>query len=142
MAQAQRGDLVQVHYTGRLADGSVFDTSTDGDPLEFRIGDSGILPGFEEAVVGMEVGTTRTTTIAADEAYGPYRADRVLTIAREEVPASLELAVGQRLQLREAGRPPVTVRVTDVSPTSVTLDANHPLAGQDLTFEIELVAIL
>lgn len=142
MAHAQRGDLVQVHYTGRLADGTVFDTSTDGDPLEFRIGDSGILPGFEDTVVGMEVGATRTATIPAEEAYGPYRADRVLTIPREEIPPTLDLSVGQRLQLREAGRPPITVRVTDVSPTTVTLDANHPLAGQDLTFEIELVAIL
>ncbi len=141
MAQAQTGDTVQVHYTGRLEDGTVFDTSDGREPLAFTLGSGQVIPGFEEAVVGLEPGEAKKVTIASDEAYGPHRADLVIDVERSQVPPDLEPQVGQQLQLSlEEGRE-VPVTVTAVSAAAVTLDANHPLAGQTLVFDIELVAV-
>lgn len=141
MASAKPGDKVQVHYTGKLDDGTVFDTSTDRAPLEFTIGSGQIIPGFEEAVVGMQPGESKTTRISADQAYGPYHEDRVVQVDRSQFPAHINPETGQQLQIRQPDGQAMVVTVTEVSDSNVTLDANHPLAGQDLTFDIQLVAI-
>ncbi len=141
MSQAKKGDTVKVHYTGKLDDESVFDTSREREPLEFTIGSQQVIPGFEEAVEGMEPGETRTVKIPADQAYGPHHADMVVEVPREVFPADIEPEVGQFLQVRQADGQVFDVVVVAVNENTVTLDANHPLAGKDLTFEIELIEI-
>lgn len=137
---AQHGDRVAVHYTGTLSDGSVFDSSLGGPPLEFRIGAQEVIPGFEEAVVGMAVGERKQITIPAEEAYGPYDEELIYRVPRAQVPPDLDVYPGQQLQVQAQDQSfPVTV--LEVTDQYVVLDANHPLAGQDLTFDIELVAI-
>ncbi|MBE9514547.1 MAG: peptidylprolyl isomerase [Chloroflexi bacterium] len=140
-AQAKDGDTVQVHYTLKLEDGTVFDTSIGGDPLQFTIGDGQLIPGFEQAVVGMSPGESKTVEIPADEAYGPYLEELVMVVDRDQLPEDLQPEVGQQLQIRQPDGQTILVKVIDVSESSVTLDANHPLAGEDLTFDIELVEI-
>lgn len=141
MTQAKQGDTVQIHYTGKLPDGTVFDSSVNREPLSFALGSGQVIPGFETAVVGMNPGDTKTATIASDEAYGPRRDEMVLVVEREKIPEEIPLGVGQQLQLQGPQGQALPVVVTEVSDGEVTLDANHPLAGQDLTFDIELVAI-
>ena len=141
MAQAQSGDLVRVHYTGRLADGTIFDTSMEREPFEFTLGGGELIPGFEQAVLGMTTGESRTATILADQAYGPHRAERVIDVERHHLPSDLQPELGQRLQMTRPDGTTVTVVVTTMTETQVTLDANHPLAGQDLIFDIMLVEI-
>lgn len=143
MAQAQLGDRVKVHYTGRLDDGTVFDSSIITDPLEFTIGEREVVPGFEEAVIGMSPGESKNVKIPVDKAYGPRREDMTIVVDRDKFPPDIEPEVGQQLEIRqrEDGQTfPVTV--TDVSESSVTLDANHHLAGKDLTFDIQLLEIV
>jgi len=142
MAQAKKGDTVKVHYTGKLDDGTVFDSSVERDPLEFRIGEGQVLPGFEQAIEGMNPGQSRSVNIPADQAYGPYREEMVLEIEKDRFPPDLDPQVGQQLRVRQPDNSTVPVRVTEVSEATVTLDANHPLAGKDLTFEIELIEIV
>lgn len=141
MAQAKKGDTVTVRYTGTLEDGSTFDTSTDQGPLEFIIGEGQVIPGVELAVVGMSPGESKTTTISAEQAYGPRHEEMVQVVARTQFPPQLELCVGQILQGRVPDGSPFVVTVIDLSPSTVTLDANHPLAGKSLTVEIELLEI-
>ncbi len=141
MEQAKKGHTVKVHYTGRLGDGTEFDTSVSRGPLQFKIGDGNIIPGFEQAVIGMEPGETKTATIPADQAYGPHYENLVLKLAQDQIPSNLEPEIGQQLEIRQESGEVIGVRVTHVSPSSVTLDANHPLAGEDLTFDIQLVEI-
>lgn len=141
-ASAKDGDTVRVHYTGELDDGTEFDTSTGGDPLEFTIGSGQLIPGFDQAVVGMSPGESKTVIIPAEEAYGPHRDELVQVVDRSELPADLEPEVGQQLQRRQEDGRIAVFTVIDVSESTVTLDANHRLAGQDLTFHIELVEIL
>ncbi|MBF2063132.1 MAG: peptidylprolyl isomerase [Calothrix sp. C42_A2020_038] len=141
MGQAKVGDTVTVHYTGKLTDGTVFDSSNGGDPLEFTIGSGQLIPGFEEAVVGMNAGDSKTTHIPVEQAYGSYRPDMVIEVDREQMPAELEPEVGQQLQIQQPTGQVIPVVVTDVSESTITLDANHPLAGEDLVFDIELVGI-
>jgi peptidylprolyl isomerase len=141
MAEAMEGNTVRVHYTGTLDDGTVFDSSVGGDPLEFTIGQGQMIPGFERGVVGMEEGESRTLVIAADQAYGVHRPDGVFELDRSEIPTTIPLEVGMQLQATGPGGRPVTMTVAALSDEKVTMDANHPLAGKDLTFEIELVAI-
>ena len=138
---AKEGDTVKVHYTGTLEDGSMFDTSEGRDPLEFVLGAGSMIPGFEQAVYGLKVGQSKTVTIPAAEAYGPYDDTLLLIISREQLAAGVDPEVGQQLQMRTTEGRTVTVPVVDVSEETVTVDANHPLAGKDLTFEIELVEI-
>jgi len=134
------GDSVQVHYTGSLDDGTVFDSSEGREPLSFVIGDGTMISGFDAAVRGMEVGETKTFTIPAAEAYGEYREDLVIVLARDELEEDLE--VGERVSLQNVtSGETIHFIVTEISDTEVTLDANSPLVGQDLTFEIELVAL-
>ena len=141
MAKAKSGDTVKVHYTGTLEDGTVFDTSVEREPLEFTVGQGQLIPGFEQAVIGMKIGDLKTINIPADQAYGPYRDDLILVIERDQLPEDLDPEVGQQLQMTQADGEVVRVMVSDVSEATVTIDANHPLAGKDLTFEIELIEI-
>lgn len=141
-AQAKNGNTVQVHYTGKLADGTIFDSSVGREPLEFTLGAGQLIPGFEKAVLGMKVGEKKIVTIPADEAYGPHRDEQVVEIPREELPSDLTPQVGQQLVVTQQDGRQIIVVITEVSDKTVTIDANHPLAGKDLTFEIELVKIL
>lgn len=141
MSQAKLGDTVSVHYTGRLEDGTVFDSSEGGQPLEFALGAGNVIPGFEKAVLGMSPGDSKTMTIPSDDAYGPYFEERVLVVDRQQIPPELPVDVGGQLQLQQEGGMVIPVVITDVTEAEVTLDANHPLAGEDLTFDIRLVAI-
>lgn len=141
MSQAKIGDTVQVHYTGKLDDGTVFDSSEGRQPLQFTLGQNQVIPGFEQGLLGMEPGQTRTIRVPSDQAYGSRQDDRVLTVPRDQIPGHIEPVVGQMLEVRQPGGQGVPVRVTEVNDASVTLDANHPLAGQDLTFEATLVTI-
>jgi peptidylprolyl isomerase len=142
MAQAKIGDTVKVHYTGKFGDGMVFDTSIDDEPLEFRIGERQVIPGFEEAVVGMKPGETKTVNIPVDKAYGPHRDDLVQVVDRKQLPASLKPEIGQPLEGRQPDGEIVAATVIDVTESHVTLDANHPLAGKSLTFVIQLIEIV
>ncbi|BBD77395.1 FKBP-type peptidyl-prolyl cis-trans isomerase [Hydrogenophilus thermoluteolus] len=137
---AQAGDTVQVHYKGTLADGSVFDSSEGRDPLQFTLGAGQVIPGFEKAVEGMQVGERKTITIPADEAYGQRSERAMLQVPREQLPPEIEPEVGLQLVMQRADGQQIPVVVAEVTETHVTIDANHPLAGHDLTFEIELVA--
>ena len=136
---AKDGNTVKVHYTGKLDDGTIFDTSVEREPLEFTIGAGQMIPGFEGAVRGMQVGQVKTVNIPAEEAYGPHNEGMVLVVKRDELPENLNPVVGQRLQMQQENGNTAVVVITDVSDTTITLDANHPLAGKALTFEIELV---
>ena len=138
---AQQGDTVRVHYTGRLGDGSVFDSSEGGAPLEFTIGRGQMIPGFEQGVVGMEPGEARTVIIAADQAYGIYQPQGVIEVPRSDIPASIPLEVGMQLQATGRDGRPAYMTVLELSADRVKLDGNHPLAGKDLTFDLQLVAI-
>ncbi|MBI3015984.1 MAG: peptidylprolyl isomerase [Candidatus Tectomicrobia bacterium] len=142
MTEAKSGDTVRVHYTGTLADGSIFDTSMDRDPLQFTIGEEQIIPAFERAVVGMNPGESKTIMIPSGEAYGPHQEEMVLVVERDQFPPDLKPEVGQQLQMRRGDEHTIVVRVTEVSESDVTLDANHPLAGKDLTFDLQLVDIV
>jgi len=142
MAQpAAEGDTVKVHYTGTLDDGTVFDSSRQRGPLEFTIGEGQILPKFEQAVTGLEPGQTTETRIEAAEAYGQRQEDRIVEFPREKLPEGLEPEVGQKLQMQTESGQTTVVTVAETAEQTITLDANHPLAGQDLSFEIELVEI-
>jgi peptidylprolyl isomerase len=141
MTQAKYGDTVKVHYTGKLDDGTIFDSSFDSDPLEFTIGEGHVIQGFEQAVVGMDLNETKTVKIPVDKAYGPRRDDLVVVVNRSQLPADLEPEIGEQLEGRQPDGNIVVATVVDVSESSVTLDANHPLTGKDLTFDIQLVEI-
>ena len=141
MEQAKNGDHVKVHYTGKLQDGTVFDSSEGRDPLEFTVGEGEVIPGFENAVVGMNPGENKTTEIRAEQAYGPHDSEMVLEVPRSQFPPDLNPQVGDQLQLSQQNGQAFMVNVTEVTPDTVTLDANHPLAGKDLTFDIRLVQV-
>jgi peptidylprolyl isomerase len=140
MQSAKAGDTVRVHYRGTLDDGSVFDSSEGRDPLQFTLGSGQVIPGFDNAVTGMNVGDERTVTIPAAEAYGTHRDDLVLVVGRDNLPPDLQVQIGDRLQLDQGGHA-FTVIVTDLTDHEITLDANHPLAGRNLTFALQLVEI-
>jgi peptidylprolyl isomerase len=142
MAAAGLGDTVRVHYLGSFTDGTQFDSSHGGPPLEFTIGSGQIVPGFEEAVVGMQPGESKSTLVSADKAYGPYRDELAIQVNRSDLPPNLQPEVGQRLQLENKEGRSLVVLITHVEDASITLDANHPLAGKDLNFEISLVEIV
>ncbi|MHB1459180.1 MAG: FKBP-type peptidyl-prolyl cis-trans isomerase [Armatimonadota bacterium] len=141
MAKAGQGNKVKVHYKGTLTDGSVFDSSEGREPLEFTLGEGQVIPGFDAGVCGMEVGEKKTIEIPADQAYGPHFAEGIMVVDRSEFPEDMYPEVGDQLQMRQPDGSGMIVRVTCADEKSVTLDANHPLAGQDLIFEVELVDI-
>jgi FKBP-type peptidyl-prolyl cis-trans isomerase 2 len=141
-AVAKTGDTVQVNYTGKLADGTVFDSSIGREPLEFTLGKGEMIPAFEKAVLGMKVGDKKTVTIPSDEAYGPHLDNMVVEVLREKLPSNIEPKVGQMWEATQPDGGKIQFIITKVTDnTTVTLDANHPLAGKDLTFDIELVKI-
>lgn len=142
MAQAKQGDTVRIHYTGTLNDGTVFDSSQGRDPLEFTLGQGKVIPGFEQAVVGMDLGESRTANIPVAQAYGPRDEKLVMQVDRKQVPADVELEVDDQIQLRRRDGGMAVATVTAITEATVTMDGNHPLAGEDLTFDIELVEIL
>lgn len=142
MANLKDGNTVKVHYTGTLKDGSVFDSSVSREPLEFTIGQGQLIPGFEKAVLGLSVGEKVTTNIPSTEAYGEVREEMRLTVPKDQLPEDMDAEVGMQLQLNQPDGQAIPVAITKVEDEQVTLDANHPLAGQDLTFEIELVEVL
>ncbi|HEY0080067.1 MAG TPA: peptidylprolyl isomerase [Pyrinomonadaceae bacterium] len=138
--EAKNGDTVQVHYTGRLQSGEVFDSSEGGEPLEFEVGAGQVIPGFDEAVRGMNVGDKKTINIQSDDAYGPRVDTLVQAVPREGMNlGEIEPEVGMNLLMQLPDGNQIPVAITDVTDTHITLDANHPLAGQDLTFDIERV---
>ena len=141
MGQAKAGDKVKVHYKGTLEDGSVFDTSEGHDPLEFEVGSGQVIVGFDEAVTGMEVGEKKKVLIPVEKAYGPYQNELVMTVPMEQVPPDLKLEVGLRLEVGGPSGEIMQVIVAEVNDDNVILDANPPLAGNDLNFELELVSI-
>lgn len=141
MSQAGMGNTVRVHYTGKTADGKVFDSSSGGDPIEFKIGERKVIPGFEEAIIGMEVGATRTAEIPPEKAYGQRQDHLIVQIDRDRVPADLNPQVGKQVELRGAEGEAKLAVVTEVSAKAVTVDANHPLAGHSLTFDLQLVEV-
>jgi len=138
---ARDGDIVDVHYTGTLEDGSEFDSSEGKDPLQFTVGAGQMIAGFENAVYGMKVGETKTVTIPSAEAYGPHDEDLVMEINRDELPEDIEPTVGLQIGVTYEGGQQGSATVTEVTETTVTLDANHFLAGKDLIFELKLVKI-
>lgn len=137
--QVKDGDTVRVHYTGRLDDGQVFDSSEDGDPLEFKVGAGEVIAGFDDAVRGMEIGQKRTIEIEPDDAYGERRDELVQKISREGMNLDAEPQEGMTLLMKLPDGNELPVSITEVTDTHVTLDANHPLAGQKLTFDVTLV---
>jgi peptidylprolyl isomerase len=143
LSKVKEGDTVKVHYTGKLTDdGTVFDSSRDRDPLEFTLGQGQLIPGFEEAVIGMEEGDSTTVDIASEDAYGERRDDLELEVSKSDLPDNIDPQVGMQLQMQqqENGQA-IPVQITAVEDETVKLDANHPLAGKDLTFDIELVEL-
>jgi len=141
MKKAATGNTVKIHYTGKLEDGTVFDTSEWRDPLMFTIGRKEMIPGFEAGVIGMEAGEKKMVKIPPDAAYGPYRDDLVLAFPREHVPADVELEIGGKFSLKGEDNQMISVVVKAISDDTVTLDANHELAGKDLIFDIEVVEV-
>ena len=142
MVQVKAGDTVRVHYSGFLDDGTVFDSSLEREPFEFTLGQGMVIPGFEDAVVGMDVGDSKTVNIPSDQAYGPYRDELLVAVERSQVPPNIEPDVGMELQIRTPEGTVTNVTITEMDENSITLDANHPLAGKDLIFEIKLVEIV
>ncbi|MDF2094404.1 FKBP-type peptidyl-prolyl cis-trans isomerase [Aquibaculum arenosum] len=142
MSAAKQGDTVRVHYNGTLKNGTQFDSSREAEPLEFKIGEGRIIPGFESAVVGMAPGDSKKVEIPSNEAYGPRREELTQEVDRSRLPSDLEVQQGMQLQATGPNEQPLVVTVAEVKPESVVLDANHPLAGEDLTFDIELVEVV
>lgn len=142
MAQkAQQGDTVTVHYTGKLDDGEVFDSSKGRDPLEFQVGSGQVIPGFDRAVTGLGIGESREIRLDPEDAYGEPREDLVVEVERSQFPAEAEPVVGQQVQVQVAPGENRVATIQDVDDQNITLDLNHPLAGQPLTFDVELVEI-
>ena len=140
--QATPGDTVLFHYTGSLKDGTVFDSSSGRDPLRVTLGSGQVIRGVDEALVGMTPGQEKSVTIVADQAYGQRRAELLLEVQREAIPPEVDLEVGKQLEGRDTAGQRLRLTVVEVADDTVTLDANHPLAGQDLQFELQLVQIV
>ncbi len=142
MTKAKAGDIVRINYTGRLTDGTQFDSSADGAPLEFTLGTGEVIRGLDTHLMGMEPGMRSTVTIPPEAAYGPRREDAIQTIERASVPPDLDLAVGKQLQARTSAGTTLPITVIEFDDKIVRFDANHPLAGRDLVFEVELLEIV
>lgn len=142
MTQAKSGDTVRIHYTGKLTDGTPFDSSEGRDPLEFQLGGGQVIAGLEKHIEGMEVGSASTVTIPSGEAYGAHDPAQVQQIERSAIPNDIDLQVGLQLGARTQSGQQVTFTVTEVADTTVTVDGNHPLAGKDLVFDVELVEVV
>ncbi len=142
MRVARKGDRVIVQYIGKLEDGTIFDTTINQDPLEFTIGDKEVIRGFEEAIIGMEEGERKVVVIEPDRAFGKKREDYIVKVSKDVLPPDLEVSEGMTLKLSQEGIQPIPVKVTQVGDDFIVIDANHPLAGHTLTFEITLLKII
>lgn len=141
MTQAKSGDTVRIHYTGTLLDGSTFDSSKGRDPLEFVVGSGQIIPGLDAAIPGLAVGDKKEVNVPCQEAYGPINPEMRQAIPREGIPDEVPLEIGIQLQMQSPDGQVLPVTVVEMDEATVTLDANHPLAGQDLIFNIEVTSI-
>lgn len=141
MSKAKDGDTVKVHYTGTLSNGEIFDTSKEKEPLEFKLGEGQLIPGFEKAVIGLKVGDSTSVDIPSAEAYGETREDLIIKVPKDQLPDEIEPQIGMQLQVNQPDGQPIPVRITDINDSELKLDANHPLAGEDLKFDIELVNV-
>ena len=141
MSQVKNGDTVSIHYTGKLDDGTVFDSSVGGQPITFTLGAGEVIPGFESGTVGMSVGDTRDIVIPPEQAYGPYFEELVKVINRDAFPENITPTIGQAFEMQLPSGEGIPVRIVDIDGDDVTLDANHLLAGETLYFNIELVRI-
>ena len=142
MTQAQNGDTVKVHYTGSLSDGSIFDSSADRAPLEFTVGAHQVVPGFEQAVLGMSLGESKTVHIPADQAYGQRDNRMIIRVPKSQLPPGMKVKLNDQLQMRSGDGRTMNVTVAEINEDDLVLDGNHFLAGKDLTFDIELVEIV
>ncbi|NCF50565.1 peptidylprolyl isomerase [Gammaproteobacteria bacterium] len=142
MSQAKSGDTVRIHYTGTLDDGTQFDSSAGRDPLEFALGGGQVIPGFDSAVEGMSVGDSISVTIQPEQAYGKRHEQLVQDVPKSALPDEISATVGMQLQGQSPEGQVTQFVVTAVTEESITVDANHPLAGQILNFDIELVEIV
>lgn len=141
MQQVKKGDTVKVHYHGKLEDGTTFDSSEGREPLEFEVGSGMVIAGFDDGVTGMQIGEKKTIHISADEAYGPVQEEMIMEFPRDRFPDDMTPEVGMQLNMSNGQGQNFPVVIVDVKDTVVILDANHPLAGKDLVFDLELVAI-
>ncbi len=138
---AKKGDIVKVHYTGKLTSGDQFDSSAGRSPLEFKVGAGQMIPGFDQAIPGMNVGEKKTITVPPADAYGEKNNEAIIEFPKANIPADMKLETGMKLQLRNEAGQPIPVVVTEVKDETVMLDANHELAGKELVFDIELMEI-
>ena len=141
MAQAKTGDRVKINFTGKLQDGSVFANTADDKPLEFKLGEGKIIPGIENAVTGMSVGESKSVKVPPEQAYGQKRGELIEEVSRDKFPKDADPKVGQRFEIPQQQGQPLVVKVVDTSEQTVTLDGNHPLAGKELDFDLELLEI-
>jgi len=142
MAKAKNGDKVTVHYTGKFEDGKVFDTSLDGQPLSFELGNGHVIQGFNDAVVGMEPGESKTVTISPDKAYGDYKKELVINVEKSKLPPDADPQIGQKLSANHSGNDTkINFTIVEIEDDVLTLDANHVLSGRNLVFDIELVEV-
>jgi peptidylprolyl isomerase len=142
MQEAKKGDKVKVHYQGKLISGETFDSSSGREPLEFEIGSGSVIKGFDEGVSGMKVGEKKTINIPVDEAYGERSEDMLIEFSKDRFPKDMEIKEGMQLMMSNGSGQNIPVIVTEVKDDAVILDANHPLAGEDLIFDIELIEIV
>ena len=142
MQQAKKGDKVKVHYHGKLTSGETFDSSSGREPLEFEVGSGSVIKGFDEGVTGMEVGQKKTINIPVDDAYGPRSEDMLIEFPKDRFPSGAEIEEGMQLMMGNGSGQNIPVVVVGIKEDSVILDANHPLAGEDLIFDIELIEIV
>ncbi len=142
MAQVKSGDKIKVHYHGKLTSGETFDSSEGRDPLEFEVGSGMVIKGFDDGVTGMTVGEKKTVNIPYNEAYGPRNPEMVIEMPKERFPQDMELEVGMPLMMSDGQGQQFQVVIVEIKENAVMLDANHPLAGQDLIFDLELVEIV
>ena len=142
MAQVKSGDKIKVHYHGKLTNGETFDTSAGREPLEFEVGSGMVIPGFDDGVTGMTVGEKKTVNIPFGEAYGPKNPEMVIEMPKDRFPEDMQVEVGMPLMMNDQQGQQFQVTIVEIKDDAVMLDANHPLAGQDLIFDLELVEIV
>jgi len=141
MSQVKDGNTAKIHFTGKLENGEVFDTSLEREPMEFRVGNGDVMPGLEAGVVGMAIGDTKTIEIPPEQGFGARHEDLVVEVVKNLIPESVTPEVGQRMQVSKEEGEMIVVTIIDMSDDTVTLDANHPLAGHTLFFDVELIEI-
>ena len=142
MSQVKEGDKIKVHYTGKLDDGTVFDSSFDREPIEFKAGEGMVIKGFDEAVIGMDVEEEKTVTIPPEKAYGTHREHMIMTVPKDQLPKNMEPKVGDKMQMSAPDGKTFVVNIVEASDSEVKIDANHPLAGKALTFIIKIIEIV